>query len=424
MSETKILMLAGDLSGSISGGMGIAASHIALHLSDVFPLQLIVSGSGQLPLGKNVHLISGTAAPKEVVASSPGAASLVSTTSVVEGGFDFLISPYRNDVYFSKKTLVTEQPQVSADGIETVWYEYPSYLEEVALFNQRIVELAQTLAFDVIYCHDWTTFQAGISLKLLTGKKLVLHIHSLETDRHPVDKNEKIYYLERKAMDYANAVIAVSNYTKNLIRKNYEIYPDKIHVVYNGHQTPPVAANAEKRDEKNVLFMGRLTKQKGIETFVNLAEHIAGILPNVRFLIAGDGVLRHDIEERLDNSEYADNILLLGHLEETAKNELLAITDVLCLPSESEPFGLSALEAAARGIPCVISKQSGISECMPGALQADFYDEALFVQHLLLLLQDDAVAKSIAAKQLEEIKDLSWQNTAATIQKILAPLAL
>src|SRR6202007_1861983 len=143
--------------------------------------------------------------------------------------YDFLISPYKTDDHYKKKSFTNTEDSV-LEVIETI---PPTYLEEVAFYNQKIIELAQTLAFDIIYCHDWTTFQAGISLKLHTGKKLILHIHSLETDRKPDNKNASVYYLERKAMDYADAVITVSEYTKELIRKNYEIYAGKIQVVYN-----------------------------------------------------------------------------------------------------------------------------------------------------------------------------------------------
>lgn len=414
MSEPKILMLTGHLSGHISGGMGVAASEIAQHLAAISNLHLIKSGNEEFPSVKNVYTISAAAPAHKVVTYSvfPGMQKEITQ-------FDFLISPYRTDEYHHKHK---HHYQTDSSVLEVIESIEPTYLEEVAFYNQKIVELAQTLVFDIIYCHDWTTFQAGISLKLLTGKKLVLHIHSLETDRKPENKNPNIYYLERKAMDYADSVITVSDYTRNEIRKNYEIYPGKIQVVHNAFVPLQIAKKENPTGEMNVLFMGRLTRQKGIDSFISIAEMVYKKYPYVQFIIAGEGELRTDIEDRIETSIAANNINLLGYLESDEKNRLLSITDIFCMPSESEPFGLSALEAAAAGIPCVVSKQSGITEVLKSALKTDFHDTAGFALSIISLLESESLRKTISEEQTLEIKDLSWGKAAEKLKGIMTQL--
>ncbi len=412
MLDPKIIVLTGNLSGQISGGMGIATTEIALNLSAITPIQLIQSGTDVFPTIKNTHTINRSSPVNKI--STP---SIFKSETTEIANYDFLISPYRTE----NATKITHSTNTTDSIIETSEPATTSYLEEVAFYNQKVVTLAETLPFDVLYCHDWTTFQAGISLKLRTGKKLVLHIHSLETDRNPDNKNNIIYYLERKAMDYADAVITVSNYTKKLICKNYEIYPGKIHVVYNA------TANVEDKKQKeattnralNVLFMGRLTRQKGIDAFISIAEIVHKKFPTVQFIIAGEGELYSTINTRIENSEAVDQIHLLGYLNTEDKNKLLAITDIFCLPSESEPFGLSALEAAAVGIPCVLSKQAGISEILRSALKTNFDDIEGFALAIISLLESESLRKMIAEEQLVDCKELSWEKTAAQIKSII-----
>jgi glycogen(starch) synthase len=412
MLEPKILMLTGSLSGEISGGMGIATAEIARQLSAIIPVQLVKSGTEDYPV-KNTHSINASSPPRQIVSYS-----VFPSDNKENIHYDFLISPYKSDSFINKEKIKHSGDSV-LEVIETI---APTYLEEVAFYNQKIVELANTLPFDVIYCHDWTTFQAGISLKLLTGKKLVLHIHSLETDRKPDNKNNNIYYLERKAMDYADAVITVSEYTKNLIIKNYEIYPGKVNVVYNaiekGTENRSSKQNENER-ELNILFMGRLTRQKGIDNFISIAEIVHQKFPNAQFVIAGEGELRTEIEDRVESSIASDQISLLGYLNEEEKNNLLAITDIFCMPSESEPFGLSALEAATAGIPCVISKQSGISEIMLSSLKTDFSDVSGFALSIISLIESESLRKTISEGQLSEIKELSWNKSVEKIKNIL-----
>jgi glycogen(starch) synthase len=415
MLENKILMLTGNLSGQVSGGMGVATSEIAKHLSSIIQLQLIKSGNESFPSIKNVHTINAATPARQIVSYS-----VFPSEQKESIHYDFLISPYRTDSFYKNgQTKKTKTEESVLEVIETI---APSYLEEVAFYNQKIAELAQTLVFDVIYCHDWTTFQAGISLKLQTGKKLVLHIHSLETDRKPDNKNATIYYLERKAMDYADAIITVSEYTKELIKKNYEIYAGKIHVVYNAFQPVEIKKVKKETKEMNVLFMGRLTRQKGIDNFISIAEIVYQKYPFVQFVIAGEGELRTEIEDRIDNSIAEDRINLLGYLNDAEKNDLLAITDIFCMPSESEPFGLSALEAAAAGIPCVISKQSGIAEIMHSALKTDFADVEGFAMSIISLLESESLRKTIAGGQLSEIKDLRWEKAVEQIKGVIGSL--
>jgi glycogen synthase len=402
-------MLTGNLSGNISGGMGIATAEIARHLATVSNLLLIKSGDESFPSIKNVFTVNASTPAKQIVSYSVFPSSAKEVIN-----YDFLISPYRTDEH---KKIASFQTDASV--LEVIEAVPPTYLEEVAFYNQKMAELAQTLVFDVIYCHDWITFQAGISLKLLTGKKLVLHIHSLETDRKPDNKNPNIYYLERKAMDYADAVIAVSEYTKKLIRKNYEIYPGKIQVVHNAFVPGTIKRQEKDTGEMNVLFMGRLSRQKGIDNFISIAEIVYQKYPLVQFIVAGDGELRTEIEERIENSIAADNINLLGFLETQEKNDLLGITDIFCMPSESEPFGLAGLEAASAGIPCVISKQSGISEILTSALKTDHDDVSGFALSIIMLLENESLRKSIAEEQLSEIKQLNWGKAAENIQRII-----
>lgn len=412
MKSTKILFLTGNLSASISGGMGIAASEIAKNLSVLSPLILITSEEN------NSNGINDIQQLYKVTSSSPAAEkyapfSVYPSCEISTSTYNFLISPYYSEIIKEETTLETTLGLDATPSIATP--KQLSYLEEVSLFNQKIVELAITMTYDVIYCHDWITFQAGITLKLKTGKKLVLHVHSLEVDRNKDFPNQTIFNLERKAMDYANLVFTVSNYSKAIIQERYEIYAEKIQVVYNAYSEEYILKKKDTSKSPSLLFLGRLEKQKGADLYLKIAEKVVEKYPTLKVLIAGSGELGEELKEALTTSPIRDSVFLLGQLTNDQKYELLSETTVFCMPSTSEPFGLSALEAASAGVACVLSTKSGISELLESALLNTPEDVDGFAVSILAILEDPLLRASIEQNQLEQIKKLTWKNVAKQI---------
>ena len=286
--------------------------------------------------------------------------------------------------------------------------------DRVHEYAQRCVELVETEMFDVVHAHDWVTFPAGIALQNMLQKPLVVHVHATEFDRSGRNVNRPIYEIEQQGMEAASAVIAVSNYTAGIINRYYDVPFKKIHVVHNGINPKPIAARPlTYRSKAIVLFLGRITSQKGPEYFVKAAEQILGDYDNIRFVMAGWGDLAPDIIRMVAAKGLGTRILFAGFLRGTQVDTAYRMSDLYVMPSVSEPFGLTALEAVQQDLPIIISKTAGVGEVLrQGALKVDFWDIDKMAEQIVEVLNTPLLGQQLRYTAKNEIKQLTWDTAA------------
>jgi len=287
--------------------------------------------------------------------------------------------------------------------------------EEVKRYSEATADIAREEIFDVIHCHDWMTYGAGIKAKQLTNKPLVVHVHATEFDRTGgLSVNQYVYELEKKGMESADSIIAVSNYTKNKIIEQYGINPDKITVVHNSiDYTDPEKEYFEvKKHNKVVLFLGRITLQKGPDYFLYAARKVLNYDKNVLFIIAGSGDMERFIIEKAAELGISNKVLFSGFLRGDELEKAYKMADLYIMPSVSEPFGLTALEAMKNNTPVIISKQSGVSEVVKHCLKVDFWDIDEMANKILGALRYKVLHDSLKENALSEIRKFSWDEPA------------
>lgn len=294
----------------------------------------------------------------------------------------------------------------------------PDLGNKVVEFSKVAAKLAMIEPFDVIHAHDWMTFLAGVEVKKATGKPLVVQIHATQYDRAGADARGWIYDIEKYGMQEADRVIPVSRYTGDIVIGHYGIDANKVRPVHNGADPVEVFTTHKKFPEKLVLFLGRLTAQKGPEFFLEIASKVLEKNREVRFVVAGTGEKLRPLIETGAFRGLGGHFHFTGFLTKEKVNDLLSMTDVYCMPSVSEPFGLSALEAAQFGIPAVISKQSGVAEVLKGALVADFWDVDLMAKHINDLLTDDEMRERVVEQAKKDIAASTWDAAAAKVYDI------
>jgi glycosyltransferase involved in cell wall biosynthesis len=294
------------------------------------------------------------------------------------------------------------------------------YAGDVADAVRRYASAAYALArrrrFDVVHAHDWLTFPAGIAAKQASGRPLVAHVHATERDRSgTAGDSSPAAAIERRAFPVADRVVAVSRYTAAVLRQQYGVTGDRIRVVHNAVD-PPEAAGARRRRRRGpplVLFAGRVTGQKGPEQFVRAAALVASERPDARFVLAGAGDRLDAVRAEAAALGLSRRMEFPGFLPRRALDRLLARADVFVMPSRSEPFGLVALEALARGTPAIVSRSSGVSEVVPRALRADFGDAEELAGKVLALLALPRLRESQIASGAEALRNLTWREAGA-----------
>lgn len=297
--------------------------------------------------------------------------------------------------------------------------------DEVRRYTLAAGKIAEKEDFDIIHCHDWMTFGAGIEAKRKKKKALVLHVHSTELDRtggHRV--NQHVYDLEKHGMEKADKVIAVSNFTKNKIVDNYGIAPEKINVVHNAvdfsqHYSDE---NSTKKLGKTVLFMGRLTLQKGPEYFVYAAKKVLEHDSNARFIIAGSGDMEPFVIEKAAELGIASKVLFAGFLGQNDVERAYRMADVYVMPSVSEPFGITALEAMKNKAPAIVSNQSGVSEVIRHCLKVDFWDINELSNKIISLLKYGPLHETLKENAYLEVSKFNWDVPAEKCMQIYSEL--
>jgi glycosyltransferase involved in cell wall biosynthesis len=287
--------------------------------------------------------------------------------------------------------------------------------------------------FDVIYAHDWLSFGAGMEAKRVSGKPLIVHVHATEFDRcgGPWGVNKDVYDIEKRGMEAADCVIAVSELTKNIIVREYGIPADKIRVVYNGidETTAPRGGGALPRLRalkaagfRLVLFLGRITLQKGPDYFLRAAKRVLQHNPQVLFVISGSGDMEEQVMRLAAELGIADHVLFTGFLTGSERHEMYSSADLFVMPSVSEPFGITTLEAMRLGTPVLLSKQSGVAEVVRHALKADFWDVDEMANKILSVVGYPGLREALAENAAREAANLTWSDAARKIDGIVHQL--
>jgi len=286
--------------------------------------------------------------------------------------------------------------------------------------SQRYAALCLALArgedFDVVHAHDWITFPAGMTVAAATGKPLVVHVHATEFDRSGDNINQQVYDVERRGMHAAVRVIAVSHMTKKIIQHRYGVDESKIDVVYNGIENGRMDRDPRtsiKRGDKIVLFLGRITMQKGPEYFVHAAKKVLEKFDRVKFVMAGSGDKIRDVIELAAQEGIGHKVLFTGFLSGPDVERVFKMADVYVMPSVSEPFGIAPLEAISHDVPVIISKTSGISEVLTHALKVDFWDTHEIANKILAVLKHPPLSNTLREHADMEARRLTWDDAAA-----------
>ncbi len=285
------------------------------------------------------------------------------------------------------------------------------------------VAVDKKIDFEVIHAHDWMSFPAGQELRKQTGKPLITHVHSTEYDRSGLSEgNQYIKAIEHAGLNQADHVIAVSYYTKRLLEQKYGVDPNKISVVHNGISDLSAPADPGKHHfapaRPVIVFMGRLTIQKGTTYFLDLARAVLQKIPEALFVVAGHGDMYHELLLKTAHDGLSASVVFSGFVRDEQRKKLLDRADVFVMPSISEPFGLVALEAAQRHTPVIVSKNAGVSEVLPHGIALDFWDIEKMADAIVGLVTDQEKAKLQTKGQLSDLSKRTWVSSAQQVKDI------
>ncbi len=286
------------------------------------------------------------------------------------------------------------------------------FFSQVRNYNENVIRLASKYDFDLIHCHDWMTITAGVKLKRLTGKPLVFSVHSTEWDRTAGHPWQFIADIERLGLSEADKIITVSNWMKRQLIERYGINPEKITVIYNAIDMSKFNVLVNKMNNKVVLFLGRLSIQKGADYFIRAAKKILEFEPNVTFLIGGKGPELKNLIRLSIELGISDNVKFLGYVPDDDLPKLYSLADVYVMPSVAEPFGITALEAVSSGTPLVVSKDAGVSEVLKHCLKVDFWDVDEIVNKVVGILKYKGLKETITKEGLSECVKITWKEIA------------
>jgi glycosyltransferase involved in cell wall biosynthesis len=294
-------------------------------------------------------------------------------------------------------------------------------MDEIHKYAVVASVIAEENEFDIIHAHDWLAYPAGIAAMQVSGKPLVIHVHATDFDRSGGSVNPDVYRIEKSGMDAASKIITVSNLTRDIVIQKYFINPEKVETVYNAVEPVKISERLMLKkgfDEKVVTFLGRITMQKGPEYFIEAAYKVLQVMNNVRFVMAGSGDMMERMMRRAAALKITDRFHFTGFLKGADVFSLLDMSDVYIMPSVSEPFGISPLEAMQSNVPVIISKQSGVAEILTHAVKTDFWDIDAMADSIYGILNYPALANMFIKKGKEEVIRFKWDNSAKHVMDI------
>jgi glycosyltransferase involved in cell wall biosynthesis len=324
-------------------------------------------------------------------------------------------------------SVKSEYLDVEDSGIaeQELWEEMTTHLigdedlmRKVQEFTIRAERMAKTLQYDLIHAHDWLTYPSGMLARKISGKPLIVHIHATEFDRAGGPGDERIHKIEHAGMTYADKVIAVSKYTAQMIMSRYRIDTGKIRIIHNAFSLPEKDQSNPLRIFKGpvILFLGRITLQKGPDYFLDMAQRVLEVHPEARFIMAGTGDMSRKLLRSSASMRLKNRFLFTGFLNRKQVETVLQASDIYVLPSVSEPFGISPLEAMAYGVTSIISKQSGVAEVVNHAFKIDFWDIDLWVETINHMIENPDKCRKIGLEGMHEVQNIQWNEAAEKIR--------
>ncbi len=414
----KVLMLGWEFPPYISGGLGTACYGLTRAMSEEGVEIIFVLPRPTPPQdSSHVKLVSSA-----TVGCVSGCDSLEEFENISFRTISSAIQPYQTSASY-KNTMQSVNFQdafsgggefyLNSNGPQGGHYE-GDLLNEIQRYAQIASIIAQNENFDVVHAHDWMTYPAGLAVARKTKKPLVTHIHSTEFDRSGESVNQAVYDIERRGLHGADQIIAVSNLTRNIVMSRYGVAPNKVRTVYNAieHKLRYNGAQQKKSDEKIVLFLGRITMQKGPEYFIATAKKVLDHMDNVKFLMAGSGDMYRRVIEMAAEMGIGHKVLFTGFLQGREVDRIYQMADLFVMPSVSEPFGLTPLEALRNNVPVLISKQSGVSEVLRNALKVDFWDINEMANKILAVLRHPPLRDTLQKCGNYEVRKFSWKDAA------------
>lgn len=420
-AKSKILMLGWEFPPFVEGGLAAATFGIVSELKKLVDITLLIPKHDKSVDIDGVNIVGLNNIKEEIVRIM----SEDIDKSLLQEMFQVLYGPYPQTSSNKNYLYLSEDDHFCINNVKDAFNTGEIYGQLIN--KQRYFYACAALAqakfsdFDIIHAHDWVTFDAAVAIKKETGKKLVLHVHSLETDRVGEFARNEVYHIEKRAMEIADAIIPVSNFTKEKIVEYYGIDSSKIFPAHNGIKAKNTAQYSHNLKQKIVVFVGRLTRQKGPYGLLETASRVVAKFKDVLFVISGKGDQMQYLMMEAANKNLYRNFVFTGFLSPPQVEALYSAADVYFMPSVSEPFGLTALEALLSGTPVVISKQSGAAEVLPEVPVADFWDADKFSNQILEILTNED-SKEAKLVNREKIFELSWLATATKINEVYQQL--
>ncbi len=421
----RVFMLGWEFPPFISGGLGTACYGLTKAM-DQLGARITFVLPREIPADTTSHVDIRTPEHIHTIRRTPWELQLEELRNVTFRSVRSWLRPYDRPGVHSNTTIDALKDQKSIFGEDLSFllgdfkpqghYNGDMYTE-VHRYAAAAVQLALNEDFDVIHAHDWMTYPAGIAVAMMTGRPFVVQVHSTEFDRSGEHVNQMIYDIERRGMHTADKIIAVSAMTKNIIVTRYGISPDKVEVVYNG-----VDRNGSKnrnfessdisKDEKIVLFLGRITMQKGPEYFLGAAKRVLDVMDNVKFVMAGSGDMMNRIIEMAARLGIGHKVLFTGFLRGEDVDRVYKMADLYVMPSVSEPFGIAPLEALNNDVPVIISRQSGVSEVLKHVLKVNFWDVDEMANKMVAVLRYPPLQTALRQHGNYEVRKLRWEESA------------
>lgn len=321
--------------------------------------------------------------------------------------------------YWLSQVRTTEEQELWQDLTNNLIGE-EDLIKKVQEFTLRAERIAKLLDYDLIHAHDWLCYPAGMITRKISKKPLLVHIHATEFDRAGGPGDERVHKIEHAGMTYADLVIAVSKYTAQMIMSRYRIDTAKIRIVHNAFSISENAVMSQERIFKGpvILFLGRITLQKGPDYFLEMAQKVLAVHPDARFIMAGTGDMSRKLLRRSASLKLRNRFLFTGFLNRKQVERILRAADIYVLPSVSEPFGISPLEAMAYGITAIISKQSGVAEVVNHAFKIDFWDVDLWVETINHLIENPDKRRKMGLEGMREVNRIQWKQAAEEIRQL------
>jgi len=410
----QILMFGWEFPPRMSGGLGTACFGMTKGLAGLGHRITFILPQADQTSAPFLNLVAAYGIPVSSAALEDRGAGVLHRLTVHP--ISALLTPYLNEDRYRELTLYGR----SGFRNSAVVYGH-DLIAEVIRYGRAAGAVARRFSFDIIHAHDWMTVPAALLAHRISGKPLVLHIHSLEYDRSGDNVNGEILAIERDGLEQADRVIAVSHRTKRMIVERYQIPPKKVSVIYNAvsrNEAQRIYRTERTGRQKTVLFLGRITFQKGPDYFVEAAARVLKVLPDVTFVMAGAGSMMRQLVERVGELKIGDRFHFTGFLQGEEIERIFSLSDLYVMPSVSEPFGISPLEAMLYDVPVILSRQSGVAEILKHALKVDFWDIRELSAKIIAVLKHPALMGVMAEKAKEELRTIRWDTAAERISEL------